>query len=101
MAGFRHVVALTFQDGTPPEQIATIVARLRRLPAQIPELRSYTVGADAGLAPDNADLLVVADFDDQSGYETYRDHPAHQAVIIEDIRPHLAARTAVQHAIED
>ena len=41
--------------------------------------------------------MVVADFDDVDGYLVYRDHPDHQAVIQELIRPILAARAAVQH----
>lgn len=93
----RHVVLLTFQERTPPEEIERIATELRALPAQIPELRSYMVGTDAGLAEDNADLVVVADLDDVEGFVAYRDHPAHQRVITESIRPILVSRTAVQH----
>ena len=39
----------------------------------------------------------LADFDDVDGYLVYRDHPDHQAVIRERIRPILADRAAVQH----
>ena len=91
---FRHVVLLTFADGTDVDGIA---AALRQLPAQIPELRSYVVGVDAGIGEGNAQLAVVADFDDEAGYLAYRDHPAHQQVIAERIRPALTARAAVQH----
>ena len=45
----------------------------------------------------NYDLVVVADFDDVDGYLVYRDHPDHQAVIAEHIRPILADRAAVQY----
>lgn len=92
--GFRHIALLTFAPGT---DVDAIVEALHTLPAQIPELRSYEVGRDAGLAADNADLAVVAELDDRAGYEAYRDHPAHQAVIAELIAPHLTARTAAQH----
>lgn len=97
MAGFRHVVMLHFVDGTTDAQVEAVAERLRGLPGEIPELRSYVVGVDAGLAPDNASLVVVADFASPSDYETYRDHPAHRAVIDEHIRPILAGRSAVQH----
>ena len=64
----RHVVLLTLVDGTPAEEIESIAAAQRGLPAQIPELRSYVVGVDLDLADDNADLVVVADVDDVHGY---------------------------------
>ena len=73
------------------------VATLRELPAAIPELRRYVVGADAGLAQGNATVAVVADVDDESGWRVDIDHPAHQQVLAERIRPHLVTRTAVQH----
>ena len=94
----RHVVLLTFVDGTPAEEVESIAASLRELPDHIPELRAYVVGTDLGLADDNADLVVVADTDDVDGYLAYRDHPLHQQVIAERIRPILASRTAAQHA---
>jgi hypothetical protein len=96
---FRHVVALTFSDDATDDQIRAVVDGLRGLPAVIPELRSYVVGRDAGLADDNADVVVVADCDDVDGYVAYRDHPAHRQVIAECIAPILVARTAVQHPV--
>lgn len=98
MNGFRHVVTLTWTDDASDAVVAAALDALRGLPEQIPEIRSYEVGEDAGLAPGNADIVIVADFDSAGGFETYRDHPAHQAVIHDHIRPILAGRSAVQHA---
>jgi hypothetical protein len=95
----RHVVLLTI-DPSAPTAPQVIVEALRELPAAIPELRSYEVGVDLGLADGNATVAVVADFDDVDGYTTYRDHPAHRAVIEELISPVLVARTAVQHHLD-
>jgi hypothetical protein len=92
--GFRHVVLITLDESCDVE---ALVAVLRTLPAAIPELREYVVGIDAGINEGNATIAVVADCDDVDGYIAYRDHPAHQQVIAERIRPHLVARTAVQH----
>lgn len=91
---FRHVVLLTLDDSC---DVDGVVDALRELPGRIPELRSYVVGRDAGLAPGNATVAVVADFDDEAGFVTYRDHPEHQRVIAERITPHLVARSSVQH----
>ena len=95
----RHIVTLTFHDGTTPEQVSSIADALRQLRDQIPEIRSYVVGVDAGLGEGNAHLAVVADFDSPAGWEAYRDHPAHQAVITQQIVPVLAGRSAVQHEL--
>jgi hypothetical protein len=95
----RHVVLLTFTDAATDAEIDGIATALRTLPDQIPELRHYVVGVDLGLAEDNADLQVVADTDDVDGYLAYRDHPEHQRIIAEQIRPILASRTAAQIAL--
>ncbi len=96
---FRHIVLLTLNADAPEGQSDIIVKALRDLPATIPELASYVVGQDAGLAEDNADIAVVADFANGDDYEVYRTHPVHVAVIQESIAPFLAGRTAVQHEI--
>jgi len=96
---FRHIVLLTLADDAPAGRADEIVDALRALPAQIPELRSYVVGVDVGIDDANATIAVVADTADQAGWETYRDHPAHRAVIDELISPVLAGRAAVQHEV--
>ena len=97
--GLRHIVTLTFRDDTTDDQIHEIVEALRRLPSQIDEIERYDVGTDAELAEGNAHLGIVADFGSVEGYEVYRDHPAHQAVITQLIVPVIAGRSAVQHHI--
>lgn len=90
----RHIVLLTLDDAC---DVDGLVAALGALPAAIPEIRSYEVALDAGLADGNAGLSVVATFDDEAGWATYRDHPSHVAVIAERIKPHLVGRSATQH----
>jgi hypothetical protein len=96
----RHTVLLRWAPEATPERIEEITAALRALPGAIPELRSYRVGSDAGLAEDSWDYAIWATFDSVEGYEIYRDHPRHQAVIAELIRPVLADRAASQ-VVED
>ena len=95
--GLRHIVTLTFRDDTTADQVEAIADALRELPGKIPELRSYVVGTDLGLSDGNAHLAVVADFDSEQDWQAYRDHPAHQAIITQQIVPVLTARSAVQH----
>lgn len=92
----RHLVLLEFTDSADDAHIQALVASLHRLPEAIPEIETYEVKLDAGLAEGNADLVVIATFADQSGWETYRDHPEHRRIIAEQIRPVLATRSAVQ-----
>jgi hypothetical protein len=94
---FRHVVLIRWKLGTTAAQRTEVRAALQRLPDVITTLRSYEIGEDVGVTEGNADLAIVADFDDVAGYETYRDHPEHQRVLAELIRPLLETRTAVQH----
>lgn len=95
----RHIVLLTWTEDATEEQKAAVAAGLAELPGRIPELRRYEIGVDAGLGKGNADLAVLAEFDDADGYAVYRDHPAHQAVITERILPILASRVAIQHRL--
>ena len=98
---FRHVVVLRWKESATAEQRRAVREGLETLPPQIPEIRSYRVGEDAGLAAQgNSDLVVVADFDDVAGYLVYRDHPVHQDVIATFIRPILESRAAVQHELD-
>lgn len=96
MTGVRHVATFTFVDEVTEEQIASVTAGLEELPGAIPEIEAFTCGPDAGLNDGNAHYSVVADFPSIDAYLAYRDHPAHQAVLVERIRPILAARAAVQ-----
>jgi hypothetical protein len=94
---FRHVSLLKFND--PRTDVPVVAAALSALPASIPALRDYRVGADAGLADGNFDLAIVADFDDVAGYESYRDDPDHQRILTEIVKPRLAQRAAAQYQI--
>jgi len=95
----RHCVTLTFSPGATAEQIAAVEHALSALPEAIEAIRGYSFGRDLGLGEGNASFVVVGDFDDVDGYLAYRDHPAHQKVIVENIRPILSGRSAVQYEL--
>jgi hypothetical protein len=95
---FRHVVLFRWTEDATEEQKRTVEERLAALPGMIAEIMEYHVGADAGINDDNYEFAVVADFADRAGFFTYRDHPAHRAVVDECIRPIMATRVAVQYA---
>ncbi len=92
----RHIVVFTWSEGADAETRARSVAALRRLPEDVGGMTALTVGEDAGLTEGNAHAVLVADFPDADAFRRYAQHPAHQAILAEHIRPHLAARSAVQ-----
>ncbi len=92
----RHVVAFRWTDDTTAEDVDQIHAGLASLPGQIPEVRAYAHGPDLRVGEGTWDYGIVADFDDAAAWETYDQHPAHDKVRSEIIRPHLAERATVR-----
>ena len=91
-----HIVAIRWNDDLPVGHADAVGDALRAAVASLESVRSYTCGADAGLADGNADFGVVAVFDDVDGWRTYMDDAGHQHVIVEMMRPFIASRTALQ-----
>jgi hypothetical protein len=92
----RHVVVFKWIPEATTAQRDAVVAGLSALPAVIPEIAAYSVGHDLGLTDGAWDLAVVADFAGEDDWRTYRDHPAHRAVIDERIEPIRAEIVRVQ-----
>ena len=95
----RHVVLFTWSAETPASTREATLAALRRLPDEVGGMTAFAVGPDAGLAEGNADAALVADFPDEAAYRAYATDPRHLEVIAEHVRPHLAARSAVQYEV--
>lgn len=91
----RHLVLFTLDESA---DLDGLLAALCELPASIPEIRAYEVHRDAGLVDGNAQVAVLGSFDDAAAWRAYQDHPDHQRVLTELIRPHLVSRTAIQFA---
>lgn len=80
-----HVVMMKPRPDLSPIDRQTFMAAFERAIREIPTVRAVRVGRrvthGAGyeqLAPDAADYLVVIDFDDLDGLQTYLRHPAHE-----------------------
>jgi len=97
---FRHVVLFRWRSGTTAAQLAALESALAALPGQVPQIRAYRFGADAQQTPGNYDFAIVADFDDVVAFRAYVDHPAHQKLIADHVRPLVAERAAVQYRVE-
>jgi Stress responsive A/B Barrel Domain len=92
----RHVVMFRWKAGVDDAHVQATADALRGLPAQIPEILSYSCGPDLGVAATNFDFAVTAQFSGTDDFVTYRDHPAHQAVVQALIAPFVDERCAVQ-----
>lgn len=92
---FRHVVLLEFLPDTSNAQVETIAAGLRGLPQLVPGIVSFEVYVDLGLAEGNAQLGLVATFQDEATWRAYLPHPDHQ-VVVALIRAVLHRRLALQ-----
>ncbi len=57
------------------EQKQRVTAELSRLPALLPVLRAYHMGADLGINEGTFDWAAVADFDDLEAYLTLPGQP--------------------------
>ncbi len=91
----RHTVLLTF-EGVDEALVQTVIDELREMPRLVPEIRSYTVGRDLGLAAGSATVVVSGDFETVEDYQTYSGHPEHVRVLDDHIRPHVTALTRAQ-----
>ena len=96
-----HIVLITASDDATDEQVEAMVAGLRRLPEQIDAIGTYEVGRDLGLAEGNATVAIQATFASPAELQAYIDHPAHQQVVAELIRPIAASVSRSQVAGPD
>jgi hypothetical protein len=97
----RHVVLLRWSTPLDDAAERAFASALDALPTQIPEIVTYDHGPDVGVAAGNFDYAVTATFARPDDFPTYRDHPAHQAMVAEHIAPRLAERAAVQFVLTD
>jgi len=93
---FHHVAMFKFEDGTTAEQVAAVTAGLAALPDAIDVLAGYRFAPDAGVTEGSWDYVVIADLPDADAYLTYKNHPAHRAVVDELIAPIVREAARVQ-----
>ena len=75
----HHVVLVTLRDGVTDTEVEAVLDGFASLPPAIDQIRSYDVGRDAGLSPNDFGIVLVATFDSVEDFRAYREHPAHTA----------------------
>jgi quinol monooxygenase YgiN len=71
----RHVAMFRWKDGVSDEQKQAARGALAALKQEVPSVVEYTVGFDIRRNPNNWDMVLVADFHDVAGLESYFAHP--------------------------
>lgn len=81
----RHIVMFTFKEEaagkSKRENVLATKEMLEALPARIPQIRESRVLLNGkGANPENADLILISDFDSFEALNEYIVHPDHKAV---------------------
>lgn len=86
----RHVVLLSFKEGTSSRDIRNIESKFRELPKKIDEIRDFEWGTDVSveeLAKGYTHCFFVT-FKNAADRDAYLPHPAHKA-FVDVLTPHL------------
>jgi hypothetical protein len=73
----HHVVLVTLRADATDAEVDAVLEGFASLPPAIPEIRTYDVGREAGLSPNDFGIVLVATFDSVEDFSAYREHPAH------------------------
>jgi quinol monooxygenase YgiN len=79
MGMLRHVAMFRWKEDSTDEQKRAARDALAALKDKVPSLRAFTVGFDIRRNLNNWDMVLVADFDDQAGLESYFANPVMKA----------------------
>jgi len=93
---FHHVAMFRFKEETTADQVAAVTEALAALPDAIDVLSGYRFAPDAGVTEGSWDYVVIADLPDADAYLTYKNHPAHRAVVEDLIAPIVREAARVQ-----
>ena len=97
----RHLVLFDLDDDADDAAVDAAIVALRGLAGEIEEVRELHVSRDAGLADGNADLALLVVVEDAAAWRAYQEHPSHQRVVAEHVRPIVTGRTAAQLVAPD
>ncbi|WP_214102686.1 Dabb family protein [Acrocarpospora catenulata] len=95
-----HVWGMRMKPESTAEQRQAVVDGMSCLPQEIPGIRSFSCGADLGLGGDNADVVLIAHFDDEESWRAYLAHPAHEKFADELVVPVYSSGAAIQFAVD-
>ena len=78
----KHIVMVNFNDREKVKELSVkFQSKLMDLVKKIPELKQMEVGLNINTKPSAFDLVLMANFDDETGLNIYRNHPDHKKVL--------------------
>ena len=78
----RHIVMIKFKDTEKKkEEAGRVKLMVENLTSQIPSLLTIEVGLNFSTRPSAYDLVLTADFENETGLNAYRIHPSHKEVL--------------------
>jgi len=92
----RHIALFRLKEDAPADARQSLEEGLFQLAQTISEISTYDFGGDLGLRDGNFDFGVVADFESESDFKAYVNHPDHQAFIKDRLTPVVADRVSLQ-----
>lgn len=96
----KHVCLINFNDQYKPENLPGVIDAYNALPALIPQIKSFEIGADAGLLEGNADLVVVGEFASGEDFQAYSVHRAHTDVILPVLGHLMESYNTAQYSVD-
>jgi Stress responsive A/B Barrel Domain len=81
-AMYIHMFAFRFKAGATEEQKDRVVAEIRNLKSEIPEVLESWVGRNDSPRGQGYELGGVMKFRDKAACETYGAHPVHQELLV-------------------
>ena len=94
----KHVVAFQL-EGMSETQEAAMLEAFRALEAQIPELKSVSMGRNVSDRDQTYTHCLVTEMDDMAAVGRYLVHPAHQSAVTEHLQPFMKARAVIDYEI--
>lgn len=87
----RHIVLFSFKEDCTQKEIDHLFLKLSQLRSIMPQIKSYSYGKNnspEGLHQ-SFDYGMTMDFDCKNDRNFYLEHPEHQKIIKEQIKPNL------------
>ena len=93
---FRHVVLFRFDPSATEEQRQQAAESLEQMKGAIPEIRTLSVGRNAGDNPANFDLVVEVGLDRAEDFPVYGAAPAHVHAWTQVVQPVTTELATIQ-----
>ena len=94
---FEHIVLFKTKKGILQEQKQEIIDSLKELTTHIPQIISLTTGHNISDRNQGLDIGLKVTFQEVADFHIYRDHPQHQKILEEIIRPNIEDVIAVDY----